>query len=365
MRVTHISPTAFGAEGLFGGGERYPIELARALARHVDTRLVTFGRTASRRTEASGLEVIVLRTLIRFKRHPVHPVASGLGRAARPTDIIHAHHMRAAPSRQIAVSATLRREAVCVTDHGLGGGGWGGALPRLFDAYLTVSDHSAATLGVPAERVRPIYGGADTDRFAPDPTTTRRGVLFVGRLTPHKGVDRLLQALPPSVPLTIAGTSGHDPKPPESNYPGLLASLARTRSVRFAGAVSEMQLAELHRSAQVFVLPSVHTTCYGRRVEISELLGLSVLEAMASGTPVVASRIGGVSEIVTDGETGFLVEPGDIDALRERISLVLGDRRLARRMGEAARASVLERFTWERCAQRCLSAYEEVLSGAL
>src|SRR5262249_51894485 len=127
--------------------------------------------------------------------------------------------------------------------------------------------------------------------------------------------------------------------------------LARGRNVDFLGTADDADLPSLYQSAEVFVLPSVHTTRYGRTVRISELLGLSVLEAMACGTPVVASAVGGVPEIVTDGETGFLVPPGDVDALRERVGLLLGDPGRARRMGAAARESVLERFTWQRVAE--------------
>jgi len=110
-------------------------------------------------------------------------------------------------------------------------------------------------------------------------------------------------------------------------------------------------------------VPSVHVTCYGATVAVSELLGLSTIEAMASGTPVVASRVGGLAEVVVDGATGFLVEPGDVDALRNRIALVLDDPALARRLGAGARARVLERFTWDACARRCRDAYEELLAG--
>jgi glycosyltransferase involved in cell wall biosynthesis len=116
----------------------------------------------------------------------------------------------------------------------------------------------------------------------------------------------------------------------------------------------------LYRRAAVFVLPSVHETRFGRRVEISELLGLSALEAMASATPVVCSRVGGLSEVVTDGETGFVVEPGNVGELRDRITTLLRDAVLARRMGDAARTRVVERFTWERCAQRCVDIYGEL-----
>jgi starch synthase len=95
-------------------------------------------------------------------------------------------------------------------------------------------------------------------------------------------------------------------------------------------------------------------------VAISELLGLSVLEAMASGTPVVASRLGGLPEVVSDGETGLLAEPGDVAGLRDRLSTLLGDRAEARRLGENARDAVVDRFTWDHCARRCLAAYREL-----
>jgi glycosyltransferase involved in cell wall biosynthesis len=185
-------------------------------------------------------------------------------------------------------------------------------------------------------------------------------VLFVGRLTPHKGVDRLIRALPAGADLTAP--RGTTAGAPERSYPDLLRSLAAGRSVRMTGAVAEAELPELHRRAAVFALPSVDRTCYGRPVAVPELLGLSALEAMASGTPVVASRIGGVPEVVTDGETGILVDPGDVGALHDGLAMLLADGRLARRMGDAARAAVLDRTTWQACARRCLAAYRELVS---
>jgi glycosyltransferase involved in cell wall biosynthesis len=205
-----------------------------------------------------------------------------------------------------------------------------------------------------------IYGGADPRRFAPGPGGDRDGVLFVGRLTPHKGVDRLIRALPAGASLRIAGSGGHDPRPPERGYPELLRRLAEGRDVTFLGPVPEVALPELYRRAAVLALPSQERTCYGREVRVSELLGLAALEAMASGTPVVASRIGGLAEVVVDGETGFLVAPGDQEALGDRLALLLSDRRLAARLGANARDLVVERFTWGACAQRCLDAYQEL-----
>lgn len=359
MRVTHVAPTGFGDTGLYGGGERYPLELCRALAGRIQCRLVSFGPTPRSFTEDGGLERVVLQPVFLARRHPAHPVGGGLLSATADAAIVHTHQMRSAPSRVCALAAVLRGQRRVVTDHGLGGGGWGGLLPRLFDRFACVSQYSARQLGAPAAKTRVIYGGADRERYRPG-HEPRAGVLFVGRLTPHKGVDKLIEALPPGAGLTICGTSGHDGRAPERTYPDVLRWLARGRAVSFRQRISDDELAMLYRRAAVFVLPSVHETRFGRRVEISELLGLSALEAMASATPVVCSRVGGLSEVVTDGETGFVVEPGNVGELRDRITTLLRDAVLARRMGDAARTRVVERFTWERCAQRCVDIYGEL-----
>jgi alpha-maltose-1-phosphate synthase len=259
------------------------------------------------------------------------------------------------------VTARLLQGHAVVTDHGLAGGDWCGLLPRLFDAFLLVSAYSARQLGAPEGITRVILGGADAARFTDHGTGSRSGVLFVGRLTPHKGVDRLIAALPTGARLVVAGTAGHDRRPPERDYPDLLHRLAAGRDVVFADGVADAELAALYRSAQVVALPSVGRTCFGRHVAVSELLGLSVIEAMACATPVVCSAIGGIPEIVEDGVTGYLVPPGDVDALHDRLQTLLADRALARRMGRRARERVLAGLTWEHCAARCLDGYGTVL----
>jgi glycosyltransferase involved in cell wall biosynthesis len=309
-------------------------------------------------TEPGGLRVRVLRPWVRLRGHPAHPVHPALPAVLAGADVVHAHHMRSAPSRVAAVASRIAGRPLAVTDHGLGGGGWWGMLPRLFDRFLVVSRYSAATLGAPPERTAVIYGGADAARYHPPrPGGEREGVLFVGRLTPHKGVDLLIRAVPPDVPLTVVGTGGHDPRPPGSGYPQRLARLAHGRRVRFVTGADDAEVAALYRRAAVVCLPSVDVTCYGRRVAISELLGLAAIESMASGTPVVCSRLGGLAEVVRHGETGFLVEPGNVAELRDRIATVLAGRRLARRLGDNARLLASEQFTWQACAQRCLAAY--------
>jgi len=271
--------------------------------------------------------------------------------------------MRAPSSLLAALTARARGIPAVVTDHGLQGSDWGGLVPHLFDRFLAVSRYSAAELRTPRSRTRIIYGGADPVRYRPDPELRRDGVLFVGRLTPHKGVDVLMRALPPDVRLTVIGTEGHDPRPPERDYPQLLRSLAARRDVEFLTAVDDDELARRYRAAVAVVIPSVERTSYGRRIAVSELLGLVALEAMASGTPVIASRTGGLPEIVEDGRTGYLVPPGDVAELRARIVEVVGDRAAAARVGANGRKRVVSELTWDRCAHRCLEAYRQLLEG--
>jgi glycosyltransferase involved in cell wall biosynthesis len=309
--------------------------------------------------------VEVLRAAGHIRHHPAHPVALGLPPAVTGFDVIHAHQLWATPSRVAAIVARLRHRRLAVTDHGLLGPRPRPLAHRLVHRFLTVSQYSADVLGVPQAKTTVVHGGVDPLRLSPGPPGARSGVLFVGRLTPHKGVDRLLEALPAGAELTVVGTAGHDPDPPESAYLPRLQHLAAQggRQVRFLGAVSDPELVELYRRASVVVLPSVEVTCYGKRVAISELLGLTVLEAMACATPVVASRLGGLREVVRHGETGFLTAPGDVEDLRARLQELLGHPSVARQMGDSARQLATERFTWDACARRCLEAYEPTGGG--
>ncbi|HEV3465030.1 MAG TPA: glycosyltransferase, partial [Actinomycetota bacterium] len=163
MRVIHVAPSAFGPDGLYGGGERYPLELARALAEEVDCELVTFGRRPGRWL-VGRLRVRVLRPLTWLHGHPAQPVAPQLPAALAGADVVHTHHFRSLPTRMAAVTARVLGAGTAVTDHGLLGRTWGGLVNGLFDRFLTVSKFSAGLLGAPEARTQVIYGGADTTR---------------------------------------------------------------------------------------------------------------------------------------------------------------------------------------------------------
>jgi glycosyltransferase involved in cell wall biosynthesis len=159
-------------------------------------------------------------------------------------------------------------------------------------------------------------------------------VLFAGRLSREKGVLELLEAAN-GIPLVIAGDG-----PLRDDVPGALGFLAHD------------ELERLYERAAVIVVPSYR-----------EGFGVVCAEAMAHGRPVVASAVGGLLDLVEDGETGILVPPGDVPALGAALRRLLADANLRRRMGEAGRRRVQERFSWERVTDATISAYEEALGG--
>jgi glycosyltransferase involved in cell wall biosynthesis len=158
-------------------------------------------------------------------------------------------------------------------------------------------------------------------------------VLYAGRLSAEKGVRELVTATR-GLPLVVAGDG-----PLRAEVPGAL------------GMVPHDELLRLYERAAVVACPS-------RR----EGFGVACLEAMAAGRPVVASSVGGLRDLVVDGETGLLVPPGDVAALRAALEQLLGDAGLRARLGGAARERVLAEFTWKRYAEHIRRAYDEARS---
>lgn len=171
--------------------------------------------------------------------------------------------------------------------------------------------------------------------------------VYAGRLTPDKGVHVLLRAFEqvrrslPRSRLLVAGSSffaGAPVTPYERQLRELAAPLAD--AVHFAGFLSPAELAQMYAHADAVVVPSIW----------AEPSGLVVLEAMACGTCVLASRVGGIPELVDDGRTGLLVPPERPDALAQAMLRVAGDAPLRERLGHAARQAVLQHHTWARVA---------------
>jgi glycosyltransferase involved in cell wall biosynthesis len=357
MKVLHVSPQLFGQGGVVGGGERYPLELARAMAELTETRLVSFGPPAHQRVD--GLPLRVYRPLRYLGTKGLSPVAPTLvGEIAR-ADVVHCHQLHTFLADQCVLIARLLGKPVFLTDHAGGDRNFNRRLRTFARAtgLLLVSHFNARDFANLKDRTVVIHGGVDTRRFRPLPVERRRQALYAGRLVPYKGIHHLIEGLRPQTALRLAGATYHEA------YGQHLHAIARDRNVRFLGPVMGEALRREYCQASALVLPSEETDLYGKRYPKSEILGLVLLEAMACETPVVCTRIGGMPELVVEGVTGRLVPPGDSRALGSAVESLLDDPATVRRLGQAGRAHVLEHFTWRSVARRCLAAYRTLGTG--
>lgn len=181
---------------------------------------------------------------------------------------------------------------------------------------------------------------------------TESAILFAGRLNKCKGlawfVNEVLPKLAPDIRLIVAGPKWHDSE---------LDAVLSTHRASYLGAVTRAELDELRKHVIATVMPNLPASISGQ----NEGFGLAALESAAVGIPVVASRLGGLSEAVVEGITGFLVEPTNADVFAEKINEIAkwspDDR-----MNFAARATqeIKQRFTWDRVAQDYLSCFEKL-----
>ena len=351
--VVHVVPNLFG--DVLGGAERYALELSHAMAKRVPTTLVTFG--PKRRRERRGeLDIRVLRNWIDFRRFRFDPFNPFLTRYLGRADIIHCHQPQTMMSSIALLYARASRKPIFATDHGGAGYGLHRILnvTRWYSGHLHVSEFSRTNFGHnELSGARVVFGGVDAERFSPDDTFTDRGeVLYVGRMLPHKGVNYLIEAIDAKTPLTIIG----QPFPHAQRFQQELLRLAEGKHVTFIEHCDDRGIIEAYRHALCIVLPSVHTTVYGEYHPIPELLGQTLLEGMACGTPAICTNVTSMPEIVEDGVTGFVVPPNDASALRERIAWLREHPSQARQMGLMARRRIMK-FTWDAAASRCLEAY--------
>jgi D-inositol-3-phosphate glycosyltransferase len=224
--------------------------------------------------------------------------------------------------------------------------------------------------GAPADRIRIISPGVDTERFHPIPEAharasvglcpDRRIILFVGRIEPLKGIDNLLHAValvmkrrPEFRDRVCVPIIGGDPDPARANdemarLQTLRAQLGMDEAVLFLGARDQDRLQYFYSAAEMVVMPSDY-----------ESFGMVALEAMACGTPVIASDVGGLAYLVRHGRTGYRVPARDPEALADKILRLLTDEGLRRRIGQRAECWA-EAYAWPVIADRITQLYDEV-----
>jgi glycosyltransferase involved in cell wall biosynthesis len=344
-----VSPTYFAPESTLGGGERFAEELARAMARHADVKLVSFGPRARREQPAAGFERVLLRSWSRRKMVPFSP---RLWRELRGADVIHCHQYFVLPTFLAALQGRLQGSRVFVTD--LGGGAWTPGFQidqsRWITAHLPISEYAARHLHGKHRRYRVIYGGVDLERHPlRRPLTHDGSVVFLGRILPHKGIHILIEGVPTGVTLHVICPAL------DEGYLERLRALAAGKDVRFHHGLADGEVLPFLQRAMALVHPTPVDAAGSAGVH--ELLGLAPIEAMACGCPVVASAVASLPEVVEDGVSGLLVPPNDPGAIGEALARLAADGALWERLARGARARVEARFTWDRVAAACLEAY--------
>jgi D-inositol-3-phosphate glycosyltransferase len=216
--------------------------------------------------------------------------------------------------------------------------------------------------GVPRTRVEVIPLGVDPERFCPGPQADARAelgieadaqvVLAVGRIEPLKGLDILIRAVAQVTDrsrLRLLIVGGDEQARPEfARLEGIADEVGVRGLVTFAGAVPHEELAAYYRAADVVAIPS-----------FSESFGLVAVEAMASGVPVVASRVGGLASTVADGRTGYLIPWRCPEPFAEKIELLLRNQQLRSALGRAG-VEAMRAYSWESVADRLVALYERV-----
>jgi len=251
------------------------------------------------------------------------------------------------------------------------------------DAIIAVSsamraDVRAAYPQVDADRIEVVYNGIDTDEYHVDERTEaleRHGVaadapivLFVGRITRQKGIVHLLDAgleIDGEAQLVFCAGAPDEPEVERATRERVARLRAhRERVIWIEEMLPKPDVIQLLSHADVFCVPSIY-----------EPLGIVNLEAMACGAPVVASAVGGIPEVVVDGETGLLVpvalgadgsplDPaGFASDFARSVNELLADPERARRMGEAGRRRAVDEFSWRAIAEQTVALYERTVAA--
>lgn len=383
------------------GADATPPEGARAAGGHQVVQIPVAGKQIEQGRELlSGL-------LPGLPAHSVSPAfhrryyerAAELIRRQQP-DLVHLHtYLQHAPTLR-AVGAPVVLHLHHPHPLGLAPQAADRALQAV-DAVVTCSAHLAQRMEshfpTHAAKMSMIGNGVDPDFFAgqSDPSADLAPrLLYVGRISPEKGVHVLARAFNrvverwPSAQLDLVGRPGYLPasilrqfgrdariqrlhelygRDPitgvirqvifsRTSYRRRIERLLSARArhgVSFLGAVAYGGMPQLYAASRIVVTPSV----------IPEPFGLPVVEAMAAGRPVVASRAGGIPELIQDGRTGLLVEPDDPETLADALLALLADPERCRSMGAAGREEAAAHWTWRLAAERLRAVYASLMAG--
>ncbi|MBF2066611.1 MAG: glycosyltransferase family 4 protein [Calothrix sp. C42_A2020_038] len=360
MKVVHITPTYFDESSIIGGGERYPTELALWMSKFVDTTLVSF--SSKRKSYKQGnlkIETYSVKHLIHGNK--LNPLCFKYLGSIWNADVVHIHHINTLISDLACLTASLVGKRVFVTDYGGGGSLFLNQKLPIFWGYQNAIAYSQYGLDfLPSELQKKavlIKGGIDTNKFCPESSLPKeKKILFVGRILPHKGINYLIDALrllnQADYKLKIVGRAYSE------RYYQDLKNQANGLNVEFVHDADDEQLLYEYRTAMVTILPSVHTTCYGEYTPVPELMGFTLLESQACGTPAICTDAGAMHEFVDDSQTGFVVKQNSGEAIAAAIRQLIDLSASEYKEYQTRCRRWIQSLSWSTVVQKNLSIYQ-------
>lgn len=287
------------------------------MSKRVDTTLVSFS-TQRKTYQQNNLKVEIYPVKRFIHGNKVNPLAFRYLRSISDADVIHVHHIHTLVSDMACLTGYALGKRMFVTDYGGGGSFTLNRRLPVFQGYQNAIAYSQFGLDfLPSalkEKAVLIKGGIDTQKFCPNGSAKReKKILYVGRILPHKGIDYLIAGFRllnrSDYLLRIIGRVYSEA------YYKYLCQLAAGLSIDFVHDADDQRLVDEYRTAIVTVLPSVHTSYDGSYTPIPELMGFTLLESQACGTPVICTNAGAMHEFVEHERTGFVVQQNSAAAL--------------------------------------------------
>lgn len=361
-----------------GGGPVHVKELASSLATsfncNIDIHTRSLAKDGTNYTSAEQLADGAVKV---HRTGPCTEYWNPVGRAAslvtplpslvgEEYDIVHGHTFL--PALPTKIGSTVSGTASVFTVHGTAlSTGVGRDTSRLaklkrrverafvldfdYDHVISVNEEHVPMLEECHDAVSCIPNGVDLERFDVEEQTVDGRIVFLGRLAPKKRVSDLIRAFAliegeyPDAELLVVGEG-----PRRDELEALTHDLGVTDGVEFTGRVADEEIPRYYASAELFVLPSVW-----------EGHPLTLLEAWAAGSPVIATDVEGIAEFVDHGENGYLVEARNPEAIADAVRYAFDNPEVVSSWGTAARETARTEFSWETAAERTRKIYDHIL----
>jgi glycosyltransferase involved in cell wall biosynthesis len=300
IKIIHVTPRFYGNECSIAGGPKYLLYICRALQKgaeslgwNIETSVLSFGKEAN--VFESGPHRILHKIIKGDPKHPLTISADDIINSLQDADVVHVHQFLSHACLYVAAHARLLGKCIIGTDHQ---GeehhlSYNPEVSGIFDFFHSISDFALNTYKRLKGPVKLIKGPLDTETYKPDLQKQRnpRSVLAVGRLLPHKGYEKIIEALPMEMELTIAGALV------DVAYREFLFSRIQQKKVKIIEGLSDSEIINLMHTAGIFVHAATYIDFRGKIHTKPEMLGLAPLEALSTGLTTIVSDAGALPEL--------------------------------------------------------------------